>query len=438
MKRRIVLAIAGVAACAVTVFATALAVTLQRNYRVEELLRLQRDTVAATRGIDLTTARADQVELPRSGDRLAIYDAAGSLIAGRGPAGGDAISRSALARGRPTGAAGGGSLVVAVPLLSGERVTGVVRAQRSAGVVAGRTHRAWLELGALAAGLVAVAVLAALALGRRLARPLETLASVARRVAEGDFSARAAPAGIREIDDLGAALNHSTRHIDELVTRERTFSANASHQLRTPLAALRLELEGLALGATEEPAELAAALAQVDRLQTTIGTLLAVARGTPQAERTSDLGAVVRDLEERWHGRLAAAGRPLRVDFDLKGTDGPPVVAMSPGVLREIAEVLLQNAQSHGAGAVSLSVRRVGDAVALEVADRGDGFGADPEAAFTRGTGDGDGIGLALARSLADADGARLQITRPGPSPAITLLVPSADSVDGEPSNRNR
>jgi signal transduction histidine kinase len=434
MKRRIVLAIAGVAACAVTLFALPLGITLQRGYRVEELLRLQRDTVAATRGIDLTSAGADPVELPRSDDRLAIYNAAGTRIAGRGPAAGDAIARSALASRRPTGASRGGTLVVAVPLLSGERVTGVVRAERSQAAVARRTHRAWLELGGLAAGLVLIAALAALALGRRLARPLENLGGVARRVAEGDFSARAQPTDIREIDDLGAALNHSTRHIDELVTRERTFSANASHQLRTPLAALRLELEGLALGAAEEPPELTAALAQVDRLQTTIGTLLAVARGTPQAEQTSDLGAIVRDLADRWHGPLAAAGRPLRVTVDLGGetgapaggTDEPPLVAMSPTVLREIADVLMQNAQTHGAGAVSLTVRRIGAALALEVADRGTGFGADPEAAFTRGTGDGDGIGLALARSLADADGARLQITRAGPSPAITLLVPCA------------
>lgn len=431
MKRRIVLAIAVVAACAVILFALPLAIALQRGYGVDELVRLQRDTVAATRAIDLTTPR-DRVELPRSSDQLAIYNAAGSLIAGHGPAAVDATARAALRTRRPTGVIGGGTLVVAVPLLSGERVTGVVRSQRSEAGVARRAHRAWLALGGLAAGLVAVALLAALALGRRLTRPLETLAAVARRVADGDFAARATPTGIHEIDDLGSALNHSTRHIDELVTRERTFSANASHQLRTPLAALRLELEGLALAKRDTPPELTAALAQVDRLQTTIGTLLAVARGTPQAEQTSDLAALVRDLEEHWHGRLAAAGRPLRVRLDVGGdgdeADGRelPLIAMSPAVLGEIAEVLMQNAELHGEGAVSLTVRRVGESVALEVADRGPGFGADPEAAFARGTGRGDGIGLALARSLADADGARLQITRSGPSPTITLLVPAA------------
>jgi signal transduction histidine kinase len=424
MKRRLVLAIAGVAACAVALFALPLGVVLQRSYRDEELLRLQRDTVAATRGIDLTSNARDRLELPPSADLLAIYDTSGSLVAGRGPASADNAARSALRTRHPTGAIGAGRLVVAVPLLTGERVTGVVRAQRGQGSVARRTHRAWLALGGLAAGLVALAVLAALALGRRLAGPLEALAAAARRVGEGDFAARAAPTRIREIDDVGAALNRSSRRIDELVNRERTFSADASHQLRTPLAALRLELEGLALNQRDAPAELAAALTQVDRLQGTIETLLAVARGTPRGEQTTDLGSIMRKLEVRWHGALAAEGRPLRAQLEAE----PAVVAMSPAVLGEIAEVLMQNAHMHGAGVVTVTVRKVGDALALEVADRGPGFGSDPEAAFARGSGQGHGIGLALARSLAHAEGARLQVTRPGPAPTVSLLMPPAEN----------
>lgn len=420
MKRRLVFAIAGVATCAVALFALPLGVVLQRSYRDEELLRLQRDTVAATRGIDLTAGTRDRPELPPSEDRLAIYTSAGSLAAGRGPASADAVARSALRTRRPTSVVDHGALVVAVPLLTGERVTGVVRAQRGQGGVAGRTHQAWLALGGLAAGLVALTVLAALALGRRLAGPLETLAATARRVGEGDFAARAPPMRIREIDDVGTALNRSSRRIDELVSRERTFSADASHQLRTPLAALRLELEGLALNQRPPPAELTAGLAQVDRLQSTIETLLAVARDTPREGRTTDLGVVVRGLEAHWHGVLAAEGRPLRARLEVELA----VVAMPAAVLTEIAEVLMQNARVHGAGAVTLTVRQLGDALALEVADRGPGFGSDPDAAFVRGSGHGHGIGLALARSLAHAEGARLQITHPGPAPTVSVLVP--------------
>ncbi|MGI8803279.1 MAG: HAMP domain-containing sensor histidine kinase, partial [Solirubrobacteraceae bacterium] len=321
----------------------------------------------------------------------------------------------------------GGALVVAVPLLTGERVTGVIRAARGQAAVVGRTRRAWLALAGLAAALIGLTVLAALALGRRLAVPLEALARVARRVGEGDFAARAPATAIREIDDVGAALNRSSARIDELVERERAFSADASHQLRTPLAALRLELEGLALGEKGTPEALAAALAQVDRLQGTIETLLSVARGTPGGERTADLAALLRRLETRWHGPLAAAGRPLRVLLEAE----PATAAMSPAVLGEIAEVLMENAHVHGAGAVTVTVRRLGDSLSLEVADRGAGFGPDPAAAFVRGAGKGHGIGLALARSLAHAEGARLQITRPGPpGPTVTLLVPPAAAAD--------
>ncbi len=273
-----------------------------------------------------------------------------------------------------------------------------------------------------AAGVVALAVFAALALGRRVARPLERLAAAARQVGEGDFAVRAMPTRIKEIDDVGAALNNSSRRVDELVSRERSFSADASHQLRTPLAALRLELESAALVSPERAEELDAALAQVDRLQSTIETLLAVSRGTPTGEQTTELGRAVGDLEQRWRGSLARSGRPLRVNVEVD----PAVAAISPAVLAEVLEVLVQNAYVHGDGAVQVTVRRVGDAFALEVSDQGSGFGPNAEEAFDRGSGEGHGIGLALARSLAHAEGARLQITDPGPRPTVSLLITPA------------
>jgi signal transduction histidine kinase len=423
MKRRLIQAIVGVAAGAVLLFALPLAVVLERSYRDEELLRLQRDTDAATRGIDLSRGGPpDLLELPRFTGEIGIYSLAGSRIAGAGPRVADAATRSALRDRAPTGTAPDGQLVVAVPLLNGELITGAVRTQRSQAAVTRRAHTAWLALAGLGAAVVALAALAALALGRRLARPLETVAAAARRVGEGDFAARAAPTRIKEIDDVGTALNSSSRRIGELVNRERTFSADASHQLRTPLAALRLELESAALGSGDDEPELTAALAQVDRLQGTIETLLAVTRGSPTGEEKTDLKRAVRDLEARWHGPLAEHGRPLYAVVDLEQADA----AISPAVLAEIVDVLMQNAHLHGRGAVNVAVHRVGDAFALEVSDQGPGFETDVEDAFRRGSGDGHGIGLALARSLAHAEGASLQITRRGPSPTISLLIAPA------------
>jgi signal transduction histidine kinase len=418
VKPRLVLAIAGVAAAAVVLFAFPLAVALERSYRDEELLRLQRDAIAATRGIDLSHG-PDHVELPRFNGTFGVYGAHGSLIAGAGPRAGDPSTRRAMRGHGPTGSTPDGQLVVAVPLLTGETITGAVRAQRSQAHVSARAHGAWLELAGLGAGVVVLAIGAALGLARRLTKPLETLAASARRVGEGDFAARATSTGVSEIDDVGVALNRSSQRIGDLVDRERAFTADASHQLRTPLAALRLELESQALGASDPPAGLTAALAQVDRLQTTIETLLAVARDAPAGEQEVNLLAAVRKIEARWHGPLAADGRPLHTSVEVPHA----IAALSPAVLAEIMDVLIGNAHTHGAGAISVTVRHTADAYAIEVHDQGPGFGPNADEAFRRGAGNGHGIGLALARSLAHSQGARLEITTPGPGPTVALLI---------------
>ena len=74
-------------------------------------------------------------------------------------------------------------------------------------------------------------------LSRRLVRPLDTLAATARRLGDGDFAARTHPTGVAEVDAVGATLDDGARRIGRLVAAEREFSANASHQLRTPLTA---------------------------------------------------------------------------------------------------------------------------------------------------------------------------------------------------------
>ncbi|MEA2665525.1 MAG: hypothetical protein QOI11_2469 [Candidatus Eremiobacteraeota bacterium] len=208
------------------------------------------------------------------------------------------------------------------------------------------------------------------------------------------------------------------------MTRERSFTADASHQLRTPLAALRLELETLQLRSGDAP-ELTAALAQVDRLKTTIDTLLAVARDAPRGGGQADLSALLDDAESRWRGPLAADSRPFRTHV----SPGPSVTAgAAPEVAREILDVLIGNAHAHGRGGVDVSVSEIEGWPAIEVADEGPGFSGDPEDAFARrpGEGSGHGIGLSLARSLATAEGGRLTVVRPGPGPVVRLMLPPA------------
>jgi signal transduction histidine kinase len=410
-----------VAAAAVVLFAVPLAAVLARSYRDAELVRLQRDTTAATLSIGLG-ARRDPIELPKGKDVLGVYDGTGRRIAGRGPAHADPLVRSALRAGRAQTRMEPGHLLAAVPVVANERVAGAVRAVRGDGEVAEQVHRAWLALAGLAAALVLAAALAALALGRRLARPLEDVAAAAERLGEGDFGVRPRPTGIPEVDAVAAALDATAERLNDLVARERAFSADASHQLRTPLAALRLELEALQL--RDDSAEVDAAVEQVDRLQTTIDVLLSVARDAPRREVEADLRVLLDEAEQRWRGALAAEGRPLRTL--VRAED--PVAAASPAVIGEVLDVLLANAARHGAGPVTATVRAIDGWLALDVADEGPGFSGDPETAFGRRseTADGHGIGLALARALAHAEGGRLAVTTAARHPVLTLTLPRA------------
>jgi signal transduction histidine kinase len=422
VRRRLVIAIVAVAAGAVALFAVPLAIVLERSYRDEDLLRLQRDTIAATRAIDLSGQSGDPVELPPSSDALSVYDEAGHRVAGDGPPGAPALVRTVLRSGHPGDRSEHGKLVAAVPLLVGERVTGAVRAVRANAGAARDTHGAWLVIGASAAAVLAAATLAALLLGRRLAAPLERLAAAAQRLGDGDFSVRAPRADVPEVDAVGGALDTTAERLGDLVARERAFTTNASHQLRTPLAALRIELEAMQLAApgAEPPA---IALTQVDRLQGTIDTLLAVARDPRRADDTADLARLLDDAEGRWREPLARDARPVRSRIAAR----PAVARASPQVVDEIVDVLVDNARVHGAGAVTLTVRELDGWLALDVADQGPGFHDDPEHAMSRPPGsNGHGIGLALARTLAHAEGGGLVVTSAGPEPVLTLVLRAA------------
>jgi signal transduction histidine kinase len=337
-------------------------------------------------------------------------------------------AQRALRSGRPADQVAGGRLMAAVPLLHGERVTGVLLAERSGAAASEDTHQAWMWLAAGAAVIVAIAIAAALLLGRRLARPLEVLANCARRLGHGDFSVRTPRSSIPEVDAVAEALDATAGRLEDLVSRERTFSADASHQLRTPLAALRIELEAMEMdleGRDPGSTAMTPALRQVDRLEETIATLLEVARDVYRAPGRTDLVALIDELAGDWHGRLAADNRPLRTRLDSEH-----LVARASGpVLRQVLGVLIENAERHGDGAVTISARRRDEWLVVEFADDGPGFEGDPEAAFKRrGPGEGHGIGLSLARSLAHAEGGRLYVSSPGPHPVLTLVVPAASA----------
>jgi signal transduction histidine kinase len=409
---------------AVLLFGVPLALAVGRLYRSQQLTRLERTATAAVGRVSAVGLPAsDPIELPRveRGTHLAVYDRAGRRVAGTGPQSGGRTVTSALS-GRVTQGAEADQLIAAVPVVDEEQVVAATRAAAPLDLVEARTHRTWLLMAALGVGAIGAAALIGNRQARRLGAPVAALAATASLLGEGDFAARAARSGIAELDSAAAALDQTAVRLGDLVDRERAFTADASHQLRTRLTALRLTLEAaLETPGADLRGAIEAAVTEADRLEATVVDLLALARDVPGARATVDLDEVVREVESRWHGPLAAAGRPLRTRID---RDLPPLVASTAAILH-VLEILLDNASRHGAGAVTVSLRRTGNGMVIDVADEGPGILGDPTAVFARRSPSehGDGIGLALARSLAAAEGGELVLRATGPHPVFSLLL---------------
>jgi signal transduction histidine kinase len=290
----------------------------------------------------------------------------------------------------------------------------------------------WAAMAAFAVAAVTVAWLVGRWQARRLARPLEDLEESARRLGDGDFSVRTCRGGIAEIDAVATALDATAARLDDLLGRERAFSADVSHQLRTPLAGLRLRLEA-ALEQTDPKtgAAIAASLTDADRLEAIIDELLALARaGQAASAGPVDLGALLGELSPEWGARLALHGRDLEVQVD----PGVSNARASTAAVRQVLGVLVDNATIHGAGTVTVTVREASGAVAVDVSDEGPGVQDPAGQLFAQRADrrDGHGIGLALARRLAEAEQGRLMLSRVAP-PVFTLLLPAAaDTPDAQ------
>ncbi|HJQ45754.1 MAG TPA: ATP-binding protein [Amycolatopsis sp.] len=280
---------------------------------------------------------------------------------------------------------------------------------------------------------VSIGTIVATVTARRLAKPLRHVAERAAKLGGGDFRPDPSRYGVGELDMVAEALDTSGRALAQLVQRERQLVGDVSHQLRSRLTALQLRLESLTIIDDGDVAEEArAAQEQADRLSEALEELLAAARAASEVDTESvELASALPEVAKEWHQVLRAEGRNLR----LRVADGLMARA-TPGRLREVVGVLLDNAWRHGAGTVTLAARG-GDAegtVVVEVSDTGSGIPDElvPHV-FERGFSGGGstGVGLALARALAEADGGRLELS--SRRPAVFSLFLRAPSRGGMP-----
>jgi signal transduction histidine kinase len=433
VTRRIVIAIVATTLVAVVAFGAPLAVAIESRSRDDEIDRLQRLASVATAVVpsDGSVDRSRPLPEPPAGVTLGLYDASGARVAGSGPPTADHPVRSSLMDGSVASAAGRDELVAVAPVHAAGRTIAAVRASEPEDITNGAVRGTWLVMVTFAALAVVAGVTLGIVLTRRLVRPIRRLRDDARRLGDGDFSLSYEPSGVGEIDEAGDALEATAARLAGMVERERAFTANASHQLRTPVAGLRTILEAELEQPRGDPhVALRDALRQVDRLESTMSDLLAVARDTHRPGPFV-LDRFVTDLRERWEPTVRHAGRDLVV----RDADQALDVDASQAAIRQAVDVLIDNAVHHGEGPITVHATGLADgsAASISVSDEGRGIPGDAEAIFRRRHPDArdHGIGLALARSLIEAEGGRLRLATAVP-PEFTIVVPAHQRASDE------
>ncbi len=266
--------------------------------------------------------------------------------------------------------------------------------------------------------LVVVTAIGWLLAGAAL-RPVESMRRQAEGLSAGESEQRLSVASTGdEIERLGTTLNAMLERLQGALERERRIVDDAGHELRTPLAILRTELE-LALSQSRSKEELQAALRSAseesDRLNRLAEDLLILARSKegklPVRKETIDLGLLLRNVSAAFDGRAAAAC--ISLNTDVAGC----VAKLDPIRIRQALDNLVDNALRHTprGGAVSVTARHDGDGTIILVQDSGEGF---PEAflprsfePFARSTGGrsrgdgGAGLGLAIVKAIAESHG---------------------------------
>jgi signal transduction histidine kinase len=422
VKRRIMLAAIAIAACTVMLLGVPLGIVLQQRQSDETVRELTQLAALAAAHVDLEAPSRSQIPAGEPNQLVAVYDAGGTRLVGTGPS---RIEPSALLKpdSESTVMALHGDRVVVTPVLDQARTVALVRVSEPLNASRSRVWATWAWLGAGAVAVVGVVSAGAAILVRRLTRPLDALRSDAARIGDGDFTVRPARSGVRELDQVGDALASTAVRIGGLVEREQAFSSDASHQLRTPLAGLRLTLESELAHPQPDPARaLQNALSAVDRLEATIGELLDLARDTSAVQRPPiDLVPVVDEIARRWRPLLAQRSRPFR----FSAPQGVLLAKVSATAVGHVVDVLIDNAREHGRGAVELTVIGEPSLIVLAVADEGPGI-VDATTIFERrnAQASGSGIGLALARRLIAAEGGRLEVAPGAGGSRFEITIP--------------
>ncbi|WP_410641123.1 ATP-binding protein [Amycolatopsis sp. lyj-346] len=435
LNRRLVVSYVLLVAIAIAAFTVPVAFVLTAQLRgdVETSVRREADTAALllsagdqpSRQALARLAEAYGKETPGRLDAvLADGTAPGPLpvpTAADDPAFRDALAGQASTRWTHAAALDADGLVLAVPARDAAgRVAGAIRVSYPSAPLEARQLQIWGFRAVLAVAVLIVAALLGAFFARRLTRPFRELNQLAGRLRDGELTARAEESGPVETRTLARTLNNAAETIDTLVRAQRAFIADASHQLRTPLTALRLSLDNIADGVHDPDVrdDVDQATAEVVRMSRLVTGLLTLAKAeaaiaAPEPVRVAD---VVGGRLGVWRAVAADRGVELRQD----DADADLLAMVSPGHLEQVLDNVLSNALevSPDGGAVTVSSGRRDDHAVLEVADEGPGLSeAERSRAFDRfwrGQGrtgpSGSGLGLAVVKQLVTDDGGTVSL----------------------------
>ena len=366
-----------------------------------------------------------------------VFDRGGSLVAGSGTTEPPDPVRALSRTGTERGEVAGGTAYLARPLVLSRGGDAVGVAVASASLAPYRTSRDALLIGLGTVGLL-LAVGAALGTAwtvRRTLRPVHEMTVSAAEWSERDLDRRFdLDEGDDELSELARTLDGLLAKVATALRGEQRLTAELAHELRTPLTTIRMEAE-LAMthpAAAELGAPLRTVVEQVDRLDATITTLIALARHEHGPGHRSDLVVVV--------GRQVA-DRRRPPEWDLELPRGPVWVAASADLVERVLAPVLDNAARYAAARVGVVVVASGPGVAggpgvvrIDVRDDGPGIDLadldDVDDIFASGVTDtahdGAGLGLSLARRVADGLGGTLAVTSPSAPTTFTVTLPAA------------
>lgn len=397
-------------------------------------------------GLDRLAERYER----ETGGRIVVVDAAGqSLVDPDTAVGRDFSTRPEVAEAlageisvgvRRSQTLGAGLLYVAVPVASGGVVRGAVRITYPTATADDRVRNTWLALGAISALALAIASGLAVWLARWAARPLVRLEAAAEGVASGDLATRAPVEGPPEVRAVATSFNAMVTRVEGMLDDQSAFVADASHQLRTPLTALRLRLENLAAESSAETYDgVQAATAEIDRLAELVDGLLALARseaGAAPAE-TVDLSALTSERVAAWDALAVERGASI----SYRGRRSVTASAGRDRVEQTIDNLLSNALEAVGrGGSIVVDVSDRGAVAELAVRDDGPGMTDDDKRRafdrFWRGREtSGSGLGLAIVRRLVELDGGTVSLAdAPGGGLEVVIRYPRLPRPSVDPS----